>query len=74
MLKDGSGRRHYFGLDLLRFGLAIYLVLFHTIDNPRWGLPEEVGAVFSFGYFATGTFMVLSGFLLRNFFSLFSMC
>lgn len=51
------------GLDWLRFVLACYLVLFHTLKTYR-----EIGAsmrgMLSLGNFATTCFFVLSGFLL----------
>lgn len=57
---------HFIGLEWLRFLLAIYVVLFHTVhayveDEPTW-LSELAGV----GFFATSSFFVLSGFLLAH--------
>jgi len=57
---------HFIGLEWLRFLLAIYVVLFHTVhayveDEPTW-LSELAGV----GFFATSSFFILSGFLLAH--------
>ncbi len=59
-------KEHFIGLEWLRFLLAIYVVLFHTVhtyvgDEPSW-LADLAGV----GFFATSSFFVLSGFLLAH--------
>ena len=59
-------KEHFIGLEWLRFLLAIYVVLFHTVhayvdDEPSW-LADLTGV----GFFATSSFFVLSGFLLAH--------
>jgi peptidoglycan/LPS O-acetylase OafA/YrhL len=59
------GRKQLSGLAWLRFALAIYLILFHTLpdyaDLPAW-LYQAVSA----GYVSTSTFFVLSGCVLAH--------
>jgi peptidoglycan/LPS O-acetylase OafA/YrhL len=59
------GRKQLSGLAWLRFGLALYLILFHTLpdytDLPNW-LYQAVSA----GYVSTSTFFVLSGCVLAH--------
>ena len=57
---------HFIGLEWLRFLLAIYVVLFHTVhayveDEPTW-LSELAGV----GFFATSSFFVLPAFCWRT--------
>ena len=59
-------KEHFIGLEWLRFLLAIYVVLFHTVhayveDEPSW-LADMAGV----GFFATSSFFILSGFLLAH--------
>ncbi|MCM2972790.1 acyltransferase family protein [Larsenimonas suaedae] len=54
-------------LDGLRFGLAIYLVLFHTFKNyPEIESIPWLHSLLSLGFFSTSAFFVLSGFLLTH--------
>jgi peptidoglycan/LPS O-acetylase OafA/YrhL len=56
---------HLRGLDWLRFALALYLVLFHTL--PAYpGLPAWLYAAVSAGYVSTSLFFILSGFILAH--------
>ncbi|GIZ52498.1 acyltransferase family protein [Noviherbaspirillum aridicola] len=55
--------RQFEGLDWLRFGLACYLILFHTARSYVEG-PSGLFGLLSLGNFATSCFFVLSGFLL----------
>ncbi|WP_158701050.1 acyltransferase family protein [Phytohalomonas tamaricis] len=60
-------REKFVALDWLRFGLAIYLVLFHTIRE--YSEISDIPALYSalsLGFFSTSTFFVLSGFLLAH--------
>jgi peptidoglycan/LPS O-acetylase OafA/YrhL len=56
----------FYGLDLLRFGLALYLMVFHTVYlNPQSeDLPFR--DLLDLGSFATSTFFLLSGFILAH--------
>lgn len=59
------GRKQLSGLAWLRFGLALYLILFHTLpaysDLPTW-LYQSVSA----GYVSTSVFFILSGCVLAH--------
>lgn len=59
------GRKQLSGLAWLRFGLAVYLILFHTLpdyaDLPAW-MYQAVSA----GYVSTSTFFILSGCVLAH--------
>ncbi len=58
--------KKFVGLDLLRFSLAVYLMVFHTIRE----YPQNVELPFieltNLGGFATSTFFILSGFILSH--------
>lgn len=55
---------HFIALEWLRFFLGLYIIIFHTFhyDNS----PTFIRAIFDFGFFATSTFFILSGFLLSH--------
>ena len=59
------GRKQLSGLAWLRFGLALYLIFFHTIpaykDLPAW-LYQSVSA----GHISTSVFFILSGYVLAH--------
>ena len=59
------GRKQLSGLAWLRFGLALYLIFFHTIpaykDLPTW-LYQSVSA----GHISTSVFFILSGYVLAH--------
>ncbi len=59
------GRKQLSGLAWLRFGLALYLIFFHTIpaykDLPVW-LYQSVSA----GHISTSVFFILSGYVLAH--------
>lgn len=59
------GRKQLSGLAWLRFGLALYLIFFHTIpaykDLPNW-LYQSVSA----GHISTSVFFILSGYVLAH--------
>ena len=59
-------KEHFIGLEWLRFLLALYVVLFHTLhayaNDAAFWLAELTGV----GFFATSSFFVLSGFLLAH--------
>ncbi|MCX2524620.1 acyltransferase family protein [Larsenimonas rhizosphaerae] len=60
-------RETFVALDWLRFALAIYLVMFHTLKNyPEVQALPMVHSLLSLGFFSTSTFFVLSGFLLTH--------
>lgn len=59
-------RQEFWALNWLRFFLALYIVLFHTLNGP-YELNKThpvISALLSLGNFATSIFFVLSGFLL----------
>jgi peptidoglycan/LPS O-acetylase OafA/YrhL len=58
-------RKQLSGLVWLRIALAIYLVLFHTLDQIKH-LPEWAYHAVSAGYISTSTFFILSGFVLAH--------
>lgn len=53
------------GLSWLRFMLALYLVIFHTIKNYQ-NIPDWILAATSAGYVSTSLFFILSGFILTH--------
>lgn len=59
------GRKQLSGLAWLRFGLALYLIFFHTIpaykDLPVW-LYQSISA----GHISTSVFFILSGYVLAH--------
>lgn len=60
-------RKEFWALDWIRFGLAVYLVLYHTWFE--YSAFVEHAAIFRFfglGNMATSVFFVLSGFLLTH--------
>lgn len=59
-------RKNFIGLDWLRFGMAIYIVAFHTLGQYPGAPTLPFRFLFSFGGFATSTFFMLSGFLLSE--------
>lgn len=66
--KDTSAReKGFWALDWLRFVLAVYLVLFHTLRNNYPPLEHTwLDASLGLGNMATSVFFVLSGFLLTH--------
>lgn len=54
------------GLDILRFSLAYYIVMFHTLGYYAAASAWPVTDVFMFGGYATSTFFILSGFILSH--------
>ena len=60
-------RPNFIALDALRFMLALYVVLFHTVSHVT--AQTWMGGILSYGYFATSTFFILSGFLLAHVYS-----
>ncbi len=61
-----SNKSNYLdGLSWLRFLLALYLVVFHTIKNYN-GVPDWIITATSAGYVSTSLFFILSGFILTH--------
>ena len=58
-------RKELSGLSTLRFALAIYLTMFHTVHEYK-GLPNWIYEFTSSGYMATSMFFLLSGFTLAH--------
>lgn len=54
------------GLDILRFLLAYYIVLFHTLGYYSTANAWAITDVFMFGGYASSTFFILSGFILAH--------
>jgi peptidoglycan/LPS O-acetylase OafA/YrhL len=54
------------GLDVLRFSLACYLVLYHTMAYYPAAQALHLSDVFRFGGCATSIFFILSGFILSH--------
>lgn len=58
-------KERFIGLEWLRFGLGLYIVIFHTLHN----YPSISGwshYITDIGFFSTSSFFVLSGFLLAH--------
>ena len=58
-------QQRFVALEWLRFGLGLYIVLFHTIYHysASWPWAHYLSDL---GFFSTSTFFVLSGFLLTH--------
>lgn len=62
-----SKRKEFVALDWCRFGLAVYLVFYHTwFEYPAFLAHGELFRFFGLGNMATSVFFVLSGFLLTH--------
>lgn len=61
-------RKEFWALNWLRFGLSIYIVLFHTLKEfyPSVYSNKWIYASLNLGNMATSVFFVLSGFLLTH--------
>ncbi|SEQ96840.1 Peptidoglycan/LPS O-acetylase OafA/YrhL, contains acyltransferase and SGNH-hydrolase domains [Rosenbergiella nectarea] len=60
-------KNRFFGLELLRFSLGFFIMVYHTAHNyPSITHIPWLRNVTSMGFFATSTFFVLSGFLLAH--------
>ncbi|TQK07485.1 acyltransferase [Herbaspirillum sp. SJZ107] len=57
--------KNFWALDWLRFFLAVYLVVFHT-QSEYFAPNSLIGSILDLGNMVTGTFFVLSGFLLTH--------
>lgn len=55
-------REHLHGLDFMRYGVGMYIVLYHTFHYE--GIPQFISQITSLGFFGTSTFFILSGFIL----------
>lgn len=55
---------HFMALEWLRFFLGLYIIIFHTFHYAN--SPNFIRDIFGFGFFATSTFFILSGFLLSH--------
>lgn len=59
--------KEFWGLNWLRFGLALYIVQYHTLNGHYQTLDDTwIGAALDLGNMATTVFFVLSGFLLTH--------
>ncbi|WP_186181301.1 acyltransferase family protein [Burkholderia gladioli] len=59
-------KQTFSGVDILRFGLAIYLMVFHTIGAYLGSQRMPFHELLGLGGFATSTFFLLSGFILSH--------
>lgn len=57
--------RHLNGLSWVRFGLALYLIFFHTLHAYK-GLPDWLVMGASAGFISTSMFFILSGYVLTH--------
>lgn len=55
-------KEHLHGLDLMRYLLGVYIVLYHTFHYSS--LPDIVNKFTGVGFISTSTFFILSGFIL----------
>mgnify|MGYP004710158651 FL=1 len=55
-------KEHLNGLNYLRYGLGLYIVLYHTMHYTI--LPSWINKITGMGFFATSSFFILSGFIL----------
>lgn len=60
-------QKDFWALDWLRFLLALYLVLYHTLKGHYGPIADTwIEALLELGNMATSVFFVLSGFLLTH--------
>ena len=59
-------RKTIVGLDAMRFVLAVYLMVFHTISAYPQANTLPLIWILDLGGFATSTFFILSGFILTH--------
>ncbi|WP_438397120.1 acyltransferase family protein [Caballeronia sp. DA-9] len=59
-------KNKFVGLDLLRFLLAVYLMVFHSIHQYPQSAEIPFVELLNLGGFATSTFFLLSGFILTH--------
>lgn len=59
-------KKTFVGLDLLRFGLALYLMVFHTVHFYPEVAVMRFHQLLSLGSAATSSFFLLSGFILAH--------
>ncbi|MGV7240220.1 acyltransferase family protein [Caballeronia sp. M23-90] len=62
----GKVKNKFVGLDLLRFLLAVYLMVFHSIHQYPQSAQIPFVELLNLGGFATSTFFLLSGFILTH--------
>lgn len=60
-----SKRQRYYGLEWLRFLMALWMVAYH-FGGIYDGMPDMLRSFIGMGFFATSTFFMLSGFLLAH--------
>lgn len=61
------GRQKFFGLEWLRFGLAMFLLVYHTLPfYPAYADLPIIQPLIELGFFSTTAFFALSGFLLTH--------
>jgi peptidoglycan/LPS O-acetylase OafA/YrhL len=57
--------KHYYGLEWLRFLMALYMVVYH-LGGLYGDAPQLFRQLVGMGFYATSTFFLLSGFLLAH--------
>lgn len=57
--------KHYYGLEWLRFLMALYMVIYH-LGGLYGDAPQLFRQLVGMGFYATSTFFLLSGFLLAH--------
>lgn len=62
---SASGRERFYGLEWLRFLMALSMVVYH-FGGLYGDLPLVARKIIGMGFFATSTFFMLSGFLLAH--------
>lgn len=55
-------KEHLNGLEFLRYGLGLYILLYHTLNHPD--VNHIISRFVGMGFIATSTFFVISGFIL----------
>lgn len=62
ILGEYMKKEHLYGLEFLRYGLGLYIVLYHTLN--QYDISYFSHRIVGMGFIATSTFFIISGFIL----------
>lgn len=61
-MQNTNVKEQLYGLNYLRYGLGLYIVIYHTMHYEV--IPQWINKITGMGFFATSSFFILSGFIL----------